>query len=288
MNYFKVKKTYQIAFIICNFLLILTMFIPSLSLDKYVEYDFNYGYYNESYQSYVIPIATKITPYDVICGTFASSTDYYVASNNYEKLKEELSQKLLNGEITEHEYNTMLANSKITSKHMAYSLHSGQEKDLSRLKNKTFLYSMILLVFYILLTATLLVNIINFFKQTKILAIANVFSSWISVVLYIIFLIYTFSIVVPFTNNIAGFNGTIMEEITICMSPKWFCVLVITILLSYGIAATILDRIDTKIDKRNKEIPLAISTNISNKNKYRKINSKKSKYKHGSKKKRHR
>ena len=83
-------------------------------------------------------------------------------------------------------------------------------------------------------------------------------------------------------------DGTIKEEITICMSPKIICFVLISVLVLYGITTTILERLDNKIAARNKEIPIFVSEKIKNGNRYRKINSKKSKYKHGSKKKRRR
>lgn len=288
MNYPKIRKISHIAYIIVDILLLLTMFVPMVSLDKYTEYDFNYGYYNEDYQSHTTPIATKITPAQLMTNIFANRSDVSKASVEYKNLQNKLLIELENGKITAQEYEKKLANSKITSRYISLSLHFGNEKSLSRLKDRMFLYSIIIFVFYCIVGLFLILNIINFFKRKKLLSIANVFGCWVLVVLFLIFNLFTFSQVITTTNNIEGFNGTIMEMITTCMSPRTFSFIVLFTLVAFAIFTTYLDRIDTKFEKQNEEIPFAISENISNKNKYRKINSKKSKYKNGSKKKRHR
>ena len=64
------------------------------------------------------------------------------------------------------------------------------------------------------------------------------------------------------------------------------------LLIIYSTIALILDKLDTKRERQLREVPTYMSDKIKfnnkNQNRYRKINSKKSKYKHGSKKKRRR
>ena len=288
MKYPKIKKSTQLAYIIINFLLLLTMFIPMVSLDRYTEYNFNYGYYNADYESYTTPIATKITPFKLIKNIFVERSDAINAEIVYEQTKNSLLNQLEQGEISQQEFDIALANAKETNSYIPLALHFGEQKSLSRLKDNMFLYSVVIFVFYCVIFLFLIFNTINFFKQKKLLSIANVFGNWVLVVLFLMFNIYTFSLVITTTNNIEGFNGTIMEEITTCMSPKTSSLIILFSLVAIAIFATYMDKVDSKIEKQNKEIPLAISANISNKNRYRKINCKKSKYKHGSKKKRHR
>jgi len=231
MNHPKLKKISQISYIVFNFLLLLTIFLPVVSLDKYVEYDFNYGYYNENYQSYSVPIATKIKPVKIISILFSDISDAALAASEYSTFKADLNEKLANGEITKNEYDKILSSSKITNNHITYSLQFGTDKETERFKGKLFLYAVLLLVLYSLIAINIVLCIVNLSVQKKTIYIANVFISWIYVILYLIFIILTFSQVITSTNNIEGFNGTIMEEITTCMSPKTLSFIILLTLI---------------------------------------------------------
>lgn len=285
MNYPKIRKFSQIGYIVFSLLILLTMFLPSVSLDHYTEYDFNYGYYNEDYQSKTTPIASKIAPIDLFSALFGDRSDAINAQNKFIQTKAELDNKKELGEISKEEYNSQLASNRNTSKYYAFALNFGTEKSISRLQDKMFLYSVILLVFYVVALLMFIINLINLLKPKRILSIANMFIGWVEVAIYLLFAILTFSLVVTSTNNIEGFNGSIMEEITICMSPTTLGFTLLFAMIVYSIIVTLFERQDRKVEKQNREIPFVVSQNITNRNRYRKINSKKSKYKHGTKKK---
>ena len=87
MEYKKKSFIYRISYFIFNLLLVLTMFLPTISLDKYVEYDFSNGYYNESYQSHITPIATNISPVMFIKSLFADRKDYSRVTQDFTNKK---------------------------------------------------------------------------------------------------------------------------------------------------------------------------------------------------------
>ena len=291
MNFVKTKKLSQGLYIIFNFLVLLTLFLPSISLDKYVEYEFN-GYYNSDYTSYTTPIATRITPVDLISSVFSDYNELSIAEKNYAENKAKLTAKKDAGELTENSYNKKLASSKATNTYYPKAIYYGDIRELSRFQSKMFLYTMLLLVFYVVVAINLVINIINYFEQRKTLYIANIFGGFISFGLLLVFAILTFSMALFSTTNIKGINGgNIMQQTTICFSPKAIVFVIIPLFLAYAIYALKLDKLDNKYNIQIKEIPTSMNDNINKKmnyNKYRKINSKKSKYKHGSKKERRR
>ncbi len=291
MNFVKTKKLSQGLYIIFNFLVLLTLFLPSISLDKYVEYEFN-GYYNSDYTSYTTPIATRITPVDLISSVFSDYNELNIAEKNYAENKAKLTAKKDAGELTENSYNKKLASSKATNTYYPKAIYYGDIRELSRFQSKMFLYTMLLLVFYVVVAINLVINIINYFEQRKTLYIANIFGGFISFGLLLVFAILTFSMALFSTTNIKGINGgNIMQQTTICFSPKAIVFVIIPLFLAYAIYALKLDKLDNKYNIQIKEIPTSMNDNINKKmnyNKYRKINSKKSKYKHGSKKERRR
>ena len=288
MNFQKTKKFSKVAFVIFNFLVLLTMFVPSLSLDRYVEYDFNYGYFNEAYQGYTEPIASNITPVMIISSIFSDRIELGLAKKDYLNYKNKLLTKLEAGEITEDQYTKELAEAKTTNRYITLAMYYGAEDELSRFQSKMFLYAIVLLIFYSICGLLLILNLINLANPKKLLSIANVFVGWVQTVIILIFNLYTFSLALSFVKNIEGFQGNIVEETMVCMGPKFLTIFLVFAFLAYAIVAMILERMDNKFEKHQKEIPEAVSKTLQTQNRFRKINSKKSKYKHGSKKKRHR
>lgn len=287
MKFRKVRKIFKFVYIVFNFLVFITMFLPCISLDKYVEYTFDNGYYNPNYQGYTQSIATKMAPCDFITLLFSDRADLNNAEKEFNSLVENLDSKLLTGQITEDEYYEILANAPETNKYYPLALYYGSEKDVSRLKDKMFIYSILILIFYVVTLLLLMINIINYNKNIKLISISNFFVGWIQVVLLVVFNIYTFSLAISSKTNITGFSGIILEETTICMSPKLIPILLLVLYAIYSFIAMTIDRIEGKYEKQYKEIPAVISDNIPT-NAKRKINYKKRKYKHGSKKKRYR
>lgn len=285
MNYPKVRKLSQIGYILFSLVILTTFFLPCVSLDRYTEYDFSYGYYNPDYQGTTTPIATKITPADFISALFGDRSDAINAQMKYNETKNELLVQLENGNLSQEEFNKKLASSRTTSKYYAFALRFGTEVSLSRLQDRMFLHSVILLVFYVVALIMLIVNLINYFKPKRILSIANMFIGWVQVAIYLIFAIFTFSLVLTSSNTIEGFSGSIKEEITTCLSPATLGFITLFSLVAYSIIVTLFEKQDRKIEKQNREIPVIVSQSIKPKNRYRKINSKKSKYKNGTKKK---
>lgn len=282
----------RIVFTCFSLLLLITAFIPTISLDKYVEYDFKYGYYNEKYQSYIEPISTNITPLVFIQTLFGDKAEYNKARSDYKALEKELTTKLQSGAISQEEYNEEISKSFKTARYYMFAIKNGTIKEYSRLKEKVFMFSVAITVFYAVAAIMFIINLINLFEKKKLLCIANVFSGWVLVVLSLIIQFFTFSFAINVKTQIDGIDGHLFEEATIATSPKILAIVILVALIIYSTIALILDKIDAKQERQLKEVPKymtdQIKFNNKNQNRYRKINSKKSKYKHGSKKKRHR
>lgn len=280
--------TNRIFFLIVSIFLLFTIFIPSISLDKYVEYDFNYDYYNAEYESHIDPIATNISPFMFISTLFSNRLDLSDASDKFKIKKQELTTALTKGEISDYEYEKELAKAKETNSYYSYSLYYGHVEELGRFKDKMFLFAVSMLIFYSICLLMTIFNIVNLIKEHRVLRMANVFVACALIVIYLLVQFFTFSFAISASNNIEGFSGKIVEEITIAATPKTTVIVVFIILIAYTIIAFVHDKREATIEKRNREIPIEISNKIiyNQKNRYRKIYSKKSKYKHGYKKKR--
>lgn len=288
MNYQKKSLIHRIAFACVNLLLLLTMFLPTISIDKYVEYDFTDGYYNENYESHIEPIATKITPYMFISSLFADRSDYINIINEYNPVIDKYKNDLNSGKISYQEYISEVSKNPTINKYNIYAIKFKSHSTLDRLEPKIFMFSCVITAFYAVTALMLIVNIINCFNKKKLLSIANIYGAWVQTVLCLAVQIFTFSFAISSQNVIGNIvNDTLTEEITYAATPKFLSIFILLVLFVYATIVTILDKQDTKIEKQNKEIPKFMSEQIQNKNKYRKINSKKSKYKYGSKKKHH-
>jgi len=288
MKFKKLKYLLKTLFILFNFFIILTLFLPCVSIDKYVEYEFLDGYYTDAYKSHTIPKATKIKPIDIIKSLSADRRDLTLARANYTKVKQSLVNMLEVGAISEEEYFEVLSKESATNEYVFLSISFGDDDELSRLQSKSFLYAVILLIFYVVALLSLVFNLINLFLNKRFFCVANIFFGWALAVLLLIFNIYTFAMAISSETQITGFSGKIIQESTVCLSPKFILLLTMFLLVGYNILAMWLDKKEQLQEKQNREIPLAVSGNISHKNKFRKIHSKKSKYKNGSKKKRNR
>jgi len=286
MKFKTLKKYAKLSFVVFNFLVLLTLFLPFVSIDRYTEYEFSGGYYSEEYTSFTTPKATRIKPITIIKSLFTKRNDLYESKAEYIRVKSNLTEKFLSGEISEEKYNKLLASHPATSEYTFFSIKFADDDELSRLQSKIFLYSVIVLVFYVVCAINFIINLINLFSSKKFLGIVNIFCGWILTILLLVFNIYTFSLAVSFDNQISGFSGKIMEKVTTCMSPKTLPLLLLVALIIYSVLATLFDKKISQEEKQNKEIPVVVSASLGTKNKYRKIYSKKSKYKNGSKKKR--
>ena len=290
---YKKKSLYQrIAFTIFSLLLCLTMFMPTMSLDKYVEYDFTHGHYNEKYESYMEPIATHITPLSFIKTLFIEKRDYVKYERAYLNEKEILEEQLNSGKITQEEFNKKLASKLETGDYYIVSIYTSRIEELDKLSDKVFMFSAVLTAFYGVAILFFLFNFINCFEKKKLLCVANVFIGWVLTVLSLITQFFTFGFAINTPTQIQGLNGFIAEDATIGTSSNILGLAILFSLVIYSTIALILDKLDTKRERQLKEVPTYMSDRIKfnnkNQNRYRKINSKKSKYKHGSKKKRRR
>lgn len=277
-------------FILFNILAFSTLFMPAVSIDKYVEYEFSSEYYNESYQSHTLPIATRIKPTTIIETLFTKPSELNKIKAEYKAYENELNVKLENNEITVAQYHELLSTHPATNEYKFLSINLGADKELSRLEGKTFLYAIIVLVFYVVCFISIVTNFLNLRLKKKLLSIINLFCGWIMAILLLIFNCYSFGLMLPFEKQITGFSGHIIEHTTICFSPKFIPIFLMFAFVAYGIFSIYANKYEDNSKIQDKEIPQALRAALSdnNKNKYRKINSKKSKYKHGSKKKRRR
>ena len=289
MKFKPIHKISKLLFVMFNILTLLTVFMPFVSIDKYVEYEFSTNYYNENYQSHTVPVAKEIKSITIIESLFTDFSELFDIYIEYDIYKSELGFKLQTNQISIEEYNDLLSSHPATNRYKFLSVNLGHDKELSRLQGQTFMYSILLLGFYVVCLITLISNLLNLKLNKKILNYVNIFGGWIMTILLTIFNFYSFGLMLTSKNQIAGFSGQITENTSICFSPKIIPILLVLLLIAYSIFAIILNKKEENYKLQNKEIPAALAIALNkNHKKYIKTNSKKSKFKNGSKKKRNR
>lgn len=289
MKFKPIYKLFKLLFILFNILTLLTIFLPFVSIDKYVEYEFSTNYYNEDYQSHTTPIAKEIKSITIVESLFTDFSGMFDIFIEYDVYKSKLGFKLQTNQISIEEYNDLLSSHPVTNRYKFLSVKHGHDEELSRLQGQTSMYSILLFCFYIICLITLISNILNLKLNKKLLNYVNMFGGWIMTILLTIFNFYSFGLMLTSKNQISGFSGQITEHTSICFSPKLAPILLVVLLITYSIFSIILNKKEENYKLQNKEIPAALAIALNKSHKiYIKTNSKKSKYKNGSKKKRNR
>lgn len=300
----KTMKTTHLTFFIFRIvavvfygIVLLTMFIPMISLDQYVEYEFYEVEYIGKYESYSLPLATKIAPLDLMKNVTLDEDDVKAIKTQYRNLKSSLDKKLKSGEITEDEYFTMLAEDPITNTYYVSVIYDGTA-DFARIQDKLTLISIVAIVIYAFAAILLLFNIFNLVFNAKFIYITNAQASWIYTVATLIYVIYIFA--TSLTNyHSYGADDAVKEITMICLSANGTYITLIIFEAVYSVVSLIMSAKFNKTYTYIEEVPEFISYRIKQETKkpymmpeqtnkkpkayYTKKHKKKKKKKHGKK-----
>ena len=300
----KTMKTTHLTFFIFRIvavvfygIVLLTMFMPMISLDQYVEYEFYKVEYIGQYESYSLPLATKIAPLDLMKNVTLDEDDVKAIKTQYRNLKSSLDKKLKSGEITEDEYFTMLAEDPITNTYYVSVIYDGTA-DFARIQDKLTLISVVAIVIYAFAAILLLFNIFNLVFNAKFIYITNAQASWIYTVATLAFVIYIFATSLPYKHEY-GTDKAVREFTLICLSAKGSYIALILFEAIFSVISLIVSAKFNKTYTYIEEVPEFISYRIKQETKkpymmpeqtnkkpkayYTKKHKKKKKKKHGKK-----
>lgn len=287
---------FRITAVIFYSLILLTMFMPLLSLDKYIEYEFHDTQYYGQYQSYTTPLSSKIRPLDLIRGLTFDEKEVAQLRKQYTSMNNKLKMQYEDGKITQEEYDALRAEDPLTNTfYMAYITNGSSE--FARIQDKVHLISMVMIVMYSFVAILLLFNIFNLVFNAKFIYITNAQASWIYATATLIFIIYIFSTV--FSNNNELHDNEVVETTMYCLSANGtfigifiaealFSVVSLIVSAKFSKSFTYIEEVPEFISYRIKQEtkkPYLAPRNASPKPKayYTKKHKKKKKKKHGKK-----
>lgn len=300
----KIMKASNLTFLIFRIVavvfygfVLLTMFVPMISLDQYVEYEFFEVEYIGDYESYSLPIATKIAPIDVMQNVGLDDTKVAGIKSQYKKVKASLDKKLSAGEITKEEYATLLAEDPITNTYYVSVIYDGTA-DYARIQDKLTLISVVAIVIYAFATILLLFNLFNLVFNAKFIYITNAQASWIYTVATLAFVVYIFA--TSLTNyHSYGTDNAVLETTMICLSANGTYITLIILEAIFAVVSLVISAKFNKTYTYIEEVPEFISYRIKQETKkpylmpettkkkpkayYTKKHKKKKKKKHGKK-----
>ena len=256
---------FRIVAVIFYGLILLTMFMPMLSLDKYVEYEFYDAEYYGKYESYATPLATKITPLDLMKNVKVEDKTVSQYRRQYLKVENALEKQYDNGELTRQEFEQLLSEEPITNVYYVSAIYNGTA-DYARMQDKINLISLVMIVVYAFATIMLLFNIFNLVFNAKFIYITNAQASWIYTAASLIFVIYIFS--TSFTNfNTYGENAGVLESTMVCLSAKSPFIILLVSEIIYSVISLIVSSKFNKFFTYVEEVPEFISYRIKKESK---------------------
>ncbi len=259
---FKAKSflIFRIVAVIFYGLVLLTMFMPMLSIDKYVEYEFYDAQYYGDYQSSATPLATKITPLDLMKNVKVEEKTVSQYKRQYTRINNQLIERYENGEITLAEYELLLSEDPTTCIYYVSAIYNGTA-DYARMQDKISLISYTMIVIYAFAGLMLIFNLFNLVFNTKFLYITNAQASWIYAVATLIFIIYIFS--TSFTNfNSYGDNAGVLESTMVCLSANTTFMALLVAEIAYSVISLIISSKFNKFFTYVEEVPEFISYRI--------------------------
>ena len=256
---------FRIVAVIFYGLILLTMFMPMLSIDKYVEYEFFDAQYYGEYQSSATPLATKITPLDLMKNVKVEDKTVSKYKREYTKVNNQLKQRYENGEITLSEYEQLLSEDPTTCIYYVSAIYNGTP-DFTRMQDKISLISYIMIVIYSFAGLMLIFNLFNIIFNTKFLYITNAQASWIYAAATLIFVIYIFS--TSFTNfNSYEDNAGVLESTMVCLSANSTFITLIIAEIAFSVVSIIISSKFNKFFTYVEEVPEFISYRIKKESK---------------------
>lgn len=255
---------FRIIAVVFYSLILLTMFMPMLSLDEYVEYEFYKTEYFDEYKSSSTPLASKITPLDFMKTVGNEEVDAAIKRRQYSKVKNELVKRYNDNEITEEEYYQLLSETPEANAYYVSLIYVGSA-DYARIQDKIVLISMVTIIIYAFATIMLLFNLFNLVFNAKFLYITNAQASWIYAAATLLFVIYIFA--TSLTNQNTLSDGAVLETTMVCLSANSTFIIMLISEIAYSVISLIVSSKFNKSYTYIEEVPEFISYRIKKESK---------------------
>ena len=227
----KTFLTFRIIFTAFSLFVVLTFFMPIMTLDKYVEYEFNYGYQNEDYVAYSEPVSKKLSALDIVSSLSVDREEIFETQKRANQAETEIRAKYNDGTITYEEMNQELASNKDIGKAIIYRI-TLSDGSYSVLTPQLQTFSLIIVLFYSLFFIFFLVNLLNLIMDRKMLYMASYQSSWFITLLWIIFIVFIFAFSFTTSKDVLT-TGQLVEYTTICGAPSSIAYITTLSLVAY-------------------------------------------------------
>ena len=214
----KTFLTFRIIFTAFSLFVVLTFFMPMISLDKYVEYEFNYGYYNADYSAYSEPVAKKVSPLDIVSSLTVDRQTIFETQQRVKKVEAELTAQYDNGQITLEEMQEALASNRDVGKSIIHKIVLS-DGAYAVLTPQLQTFSLLLIMFYVLFFAFFLINLLNLILDRKMLYMASYQTSWFITLLWIITIVFIFAFSFTTSKEVLA-TGQLVEYTTLCGAPS--------------------------------------------------------------------
>ena len=213
----KTFLTFKIIFTAFSLFLVLTFFMPTISLDRYVEYEFNYGYYDPEYQAYSEPFARKISPLDIVSSLSLDRKSVFEIQNKATEAEKSIKARFESGEISHDEMIELIASNHDINKSVISKIAIG-DGPYAMLSAQQQTFSLLLIIFYSLFFLFFVVNLLNLILDRKMLYMASYQTSWFMALVWLLNIIFTFAF--SFTTSASLLEtGQLVEMTTICGAP---------------------------------------------------------------------
>lgn len=250
---------YRFIMAVFYFLVLLTMFLPMISIDSYTEYHFYNTKYANDYTSSYTPLASKITPLQLMQNLWLDDDKIAVIKTDYAIFKNWCDENYSKGNWTKEEYDQYLANAEETNVYYISTIYYGTA-DYARIQDKVHLISIITIVMYGLALIMFIFNVFNLMFNAKFLYITNAQASWIYATITLAFFIYIFA--TSITNTIELNNGDVKQYNMVCLSTTGLFIFLLVLEILYSVFSIMISNRFNKYYQRVEEVPADISYKI--------------------------
>ncbi len=250
---------YRIVMVVFFACVLLTCFMPIVSIDKYTEYKFYDTKYSADYISSYSPVASKITPIDLMKNLWLDDDTLEIIKLDYAKFKDWCDDYYTSGNWTKEEYEEYLANAEQTNVYYISTIYDGTA-DFARIQDKIHLISIITIVIYGLALVLFLFNFINLFLNVKFIYITNAQASWIYTLLCAFYCVYIFA--TSITNTVELNGGDVRQYDIIGLSTSGLFIWLIVLEILYSVFSIVVSNKFGKLYMKIEEVPEFVSSKV--------------------------
>lgn len=249
---------YRLIMVVFFGCILLTFFMPMISIDTYTEYNFYNTSYAEDYQSSYTPLATKITPKQLAENLFMDDQKLEIIKIEYANYLNWCEKNYSDGLWTKEEFDSYLASGEKTCAYYISTIYNGTA-DYARIQDKIKLISIVSTVIYGVTLILFLFNLINLFLNERFIYVINA-QAWMYTLINLVFFIYIFATSITNTTELEN-NDVKQYDITgFSVTPLFIVLLVLEVL--YSIFTIIISNKFAKLYMKVYEVPEFVSSKI--------------------------